>query len=650
MKASKDIPWKGIGVGVIFTIVLSVWAQYTTNIVQGSPIACDFSAVGAIFFLFVLAGLINPLCKTWKIPFTLSSRELITVYIMMITAQSVITMGLINQLPILASPFYYAERHKGYATGIQPQVNPLLVPQGKEVISAFFEGLDEGESIPWMAWVKPISLWMVFFLTLCFVMLCILVVVRKQWMERERISFPLVQVPLAMLEGESSSHQSPFFKNKLMWIGFAIPFIIGIITGLHDYFPFFPHVPLLKGIRAFRGTAWMGIGINFAVLGFLYLVNLDVSFSIWFFFLVSFALDGVFSVRGIGGAAENISQYGCEGKPIFAHLGIGALAAYVFYGLWTARQHLRAVFKKAFVGNKTLSDRDEILSYRTAVWGMIIGSIILLIWLNRLAGINIPVAIFFLVLAILIFFGLTKIVCQAGIPNAVATSIAPAETVSSLGASAIGSQGMVGIAQQFIWAADIRTNPMTHNAHALKLADESRQSSRWMFWVIMGAFVIAIISAFLMFLKLSYGTGGINLNNWYFGSGARSGANEPYWYVLDRMREATAAGPNALGWYMKILGAILMFLLSFMHLRFLWWPLNPIGLMLGPIWMMKTLWFSVFLAWLIKSSILRYGGPGTYRRLRPIFLGLILGQFTVVNLWLIVDAITGKVGHIIFSF
>ena len=634
MNHSSNIPWRGIGVGVIFVILLSVWAQYSENVADAA-IACDFAAVGAIFFLFVLAGALNPLLKLCKIPFSLASRDLITVYIIMITASSVITMGLINQLPILVSPFYFADLHKEYATGIQPHINPLLVPQGKEVIARFFEGLKPGESIPWMPWFKPLSVWMIFFLTLFFVMLCLLVIVRKQWVERERMTFPLVQVPLAMLEGESSSSiVTPFFRNRLMWIGFAIPFILLSITALHDYFPFIPAVPLSKGIRAFRGTAWMAIGVNFAVLGFLYFVNLDVSFSIWFFFLVAFAVDGFFCMTGIGGAPENISQYGCEGKPIFAHLGIGALAAFVFYGLWTARDHLKAVFMKAIGKNKRLSDKDEILSYKTAVWGIVFGSIILLIWLNRLAGLKIGVAVFFLFLALLIFFGLTKIVSQAGIPNAVATSIAPAETVSSLGAAVIGEHGMVGIAQQFIWSADIRTNPMTHSAHSLKLAGESGQNRRWMFWVLMGALTLAIISAFIIFLKLSYSRGGINLSSWYFGSYSRSGANEPYWYVLDRIKEKV--GPNVLGWQMKILGAGLMLFLSFMHYRFLWWPLNPIGIMLGPIWMMKSQWFSVFLAWLIKTTILRYGGPGSYRKLRPLSLGLIMGQFAATNVWLIV--------------
>jgi len=392
MQTREGIPWRGIGVGIIFTIGLSIWAQYSTNVVQGSPVACDFSAVGAIFFLFVLAGLINPLFKKLKIPFTLNRHDLITVYIMMITASSVITMGLMNQLPILVSPFYYADLHKGYATDIQPYINPLLVPP-KEVITPFFEGLKPGESIPWVAWFKPLSIWMIFLLTLFFVMLCMLVIVRKQWMERERLTFPLVQVPLAMLEGESSAVKfNPFFKNRVMWIGFAIPFILGIITGLHEYFPFIPQVPLAKITYAFRGTTRIAFGISFAVLGFLYLVNLDVSFSLWFFFLLSFVVRGLTRVTGIG-SAENTGQYGCPWEPIFAHLGIGALAAFVLYGLWAARHHLKEVFKNAFKGDKNLDDREEILSYRTAVWGMIVGSLILLIWLNKLTGLKIGVAL-----------------------------------------------------------------------------------------------------------------------------------------------------------------------------------------------------------------------------------------------------------------
>jgi hypothetical protein len=91
-----------------------------------------------------------------------------------------------------------------------------------------------------------------------------------------------------------------------------------------------------------------------------------------------------------------------------------------------------------------------------------------------------------------------------------------------------------------------------------------------------------------------------------------------------------------------------MGLLMFLRSQFLWWPFHPIGFVIGPIWLMDRLWFTVFLAWLIKACILKYGGLRGYRRARPLFLGLILGQFTCNGFWILIDLLTGQKGNSIF--
>ena len=91
-----------------------------------------------------------------------------------------------------------------------------------------------------------------------------------------------------------------------------------------------------------------------------------------------------------------------------------------------------------------------------------------------------------------------------------------------------------------------------------------------------------------------------------------------------------------------------MGLLMFLRPQFLMWPLHPIGFVIGPIWLMDRLWFTVFLAWLIKACILKYGGLGGYRRARPLFLGSILGQFTCNGFWIVIDLLTGQNGNSIF--
>ena len=93
------------------------------------------------------------------------------------------------------------------------------------------------------------------------------------------------------------------------------------------------------------------------------------------------------------------------------------------------------------------------------------------------------------------------------------------------------------------------------------------------------------------------------------------------------------------------IGASLMALLTFMRARFLWWPLHPIGLVAScSLPLMYRAWFSVFLAWLLKFLILRYGGPKIYRKSIPFFLGLVLGVFATVGLWLVISGLTKTPG------
>jgi hypothetical protein len=74
-------------------------------------------------------------------------------------------------------------------------------------------------------------------------------------------------------------------------------------------------------------------------------------------------------------------------------------------------------------------------------------------------------------------------------------------------------------------------------------------------------------------------------------------------------------------------GAVFVALLCLMRQRFLWWPFHPLGFVMGATYPMVLLWFSVSLGWLLKWSTLRFGGISLYHKLRPFFLGLVLGEY-----------------------
>ena len=99
-----------------------------------------------------------------------------------------------------------------------------------------------------------------------------------------------------------------------------------------------------------------------------------------------------------------------------------------------------------------------------------------------------------------------------------------------------------------------------------------------------------------------------------------------------------------------LVGALATLGLSIMRASFSWCSLHPIGFAVGSVWVMNKLWFSIFLAWVIKSLVLRYGGPLVYRKAVSFFLGLILGTYSAAGLWFVVDLVTGKTGNVIFRF
>ncbi len=143
-------------------------------------------------------------------------------------------------------------------------------------------------------------------------------------------------------------------------------------------------------------------------------------------------------------------------------------------------------------------------------------------------------------------------------------------------------------------------------------------------------------------LKLGYQYGALNLHRQYF-SGLF--AFEPFRFAA-RFIE-TPTGPYWPGWGWNGVGAAVMTLLMWARHHLLWWPLHPIGYVAAGTWILNNVWFSIFLAWMIKSVVLKYMGPGGYRSTRWFFLGVILGQVVSGGLWLVADGFSGVTGNVI---
>ena len=635
---NAGVTHKALIVGALCSFCIAVGEPYGVLVVQGSALCADFSTGGAIFLFFVLVLLVNVILRGIRPRFALSGQELIVVYVMMMVACAIPSWGFtMNLLPLITGFLYYATPENEWGELILPHVRDWLTSVEREAIWKFFEGGARGEPVPWMAWIKPLIAWGLFLFAIYFVMICLMVILRKQWVENEKLLFPLAVLPAEMVREEERSLIPSFFRSKLMWVGFAIPSLINTINALHAYYPYLPRINLIGGFWALSQSVYFTCATRFEVIGLSYLLNLDVAFGLWVFPVLAILTKGV--LNRFGWSIGIIQPFSDPAPPSVAHVGVGALVALVMWGCWTARSHLRDVFSKAFGRSGTVDDGDEVLSYRSAVFGLLGGMIFAMVWLMA-TGLSFLYALLFLVMALIIFVGLTRIVAQGGIAYGRASVTAPVFTVNAVGSTALGPAGLVALAMNYSWATDVRTFVMASTANALKLADAHRVQARRLLWALLLSIVIALVGSMWMVLRLSYAYGGINLVGWHF-IGLPQFAGD---WVTRYLNNPVSTH----GWHLFFtgVGIVLMVGLSFVKSRFLWWPLHPVGLALGLTYPINQVWFSIFLAWMFKALILRYGGPKLYRTVRPFFLGIVLGAFGSAGIWLIIDAFTGMNGNV----
>ena len=642
-QAPAAITARGFFVGAIMSLVIAIGIPYGSMVIQGSRLGLSSATPAAFFLLFVLLltlhlllGLLN---RTWSF----SRGELVTIFIMMAVATAIPTRGVIGMLlPMMTGTFYYATPENQWADLVHPFLSEWMVVYDPLAVKAFYEGTEGSTTIPWHVWLGPLLRWLAFYAAFYATMISAISILRRQWVENERLVFPLAQVPLAMIQEDEEGGRrilKPFFKNPIMWCGLLIPFFINSVNALHNYFNFIAPIVPQTSVEIFNRTATLNIRLNFLMFGFAYFINSNIAFSLWFFYLLHVVQESVFSYVGIFNP-EELGPWTGSGPvgAIMGHQMMGALIVLVCYGLWTARPHLRQVFRKAFYGDDTIDDSREILSYRSSVWLFIGGVAIMSYWLWK-SGIPAWIVPFFIFAALVIFVGLARVIAEAGMPTVTPEMVPAGFVVSGVGVPALGPAGMVATGYTLAWAGDLLVFMTAPLANGLRLGSDLTGSRRMLFWAIIAAMAISLVASCWFMLHLAYRDGALNLHPQYFTGFAQYPSDFP------AKKLANPTGPDIVGWLWTGFGALVMGGLMTARHYFVWWPFHPLGFAVSTGWVMNSIWFSIFLAWLIKIIALKYGGPRTYSLTRPFFIGVVVGQFLAAGIWLVIDGFTGMVGN-----
>ena len=642
VRVPTGVTLRAVLIGIILVGAIGLISPWAILLVKGSQLTSNAIPIIAVLFLFLLVVVVTPLLKVLPLVRPLSGTELITVYVMMLIGSVVVTTGFTGSfLSVITGAFYYATPENGWEELFVRTIHPWLAPSSEEAIRYFYEGAPAGQSIPWAAWARPLTAWISFILVFYFVTLCIAVLLRGQWVENDRLVFPLTRLPLAMIEevSQPGTKLNRLFKSRLFWLGFALPVLLHTWNSLGNYTPLIHKVKLTTTIVLLNREMAVPLRLNLPVIGLAYLINMDVAFSVWFFFAAAVIQRWVFTRIGYTLGTGDIWTSG--GPVPVSYQQAGGLAVLAISLVWMARGHLRRLLKLAWQGERT---SDELISPRTAFVGLIVGSSGMVGWLS-LTGLSLPWAVLLVAGAFVVFIGLSRIIAETGLPGCQTPMVPQAFLVRGLGSDVLGLRNMTALGLSTVWIGETATNMMNAMTHTLKLTTTPKRAYARVSWVLFLAILAGLAGSIWMTLHLAYRYGGINLHRWYFEGAPRW----PFSYLASMASNPERSFMPRL--MFTVIGGGIMAALIFLRQRFVWWPLHPVGFPIAATYTIVSYdWFAVFLAWLFKGAILRYGGVKAYRTFLPFFLGLILGEFFIASAWVFIDGAVGYEGNMIFNF
>ncbi len=604
-----DIRKSVIVIGLLFVVINAYWVGIASELWYSVfTLVNPFS--NAIFTLIVLIALSSLLGK-FSSKLALSQAELLVIYVMVTMVSTISGHAMMAILfGTLAQPYWFASPENEWQQLFWQYIPSWFTVSDPDILREYFVGETTFHTVERMkAWAVPILTWTGLISVLYISMLCISSILRKQWMENERLSYPIVQLPLAMVTNRK------FFRSKLMWIGFAVAGSVRLVNVFHDLIPVVPQIPYSYRLDTFlTEKPWNAIGytsmsFNLAIVGLTYFMPLDLAFSCWFFFWLTRAERVFASVIGVKSLYLNERASG-------AWIGICVLA------LWVSRRHLMAVVKHVF-GRFRMDDSKEPMRYGSAAFLLVL-SFTALVLFCYLAGMSLWVIFVFFGLFYAFAIAIGRVRAELGPPYHEVIGINPRQMmVQIFGARILRGNNLTILTFLYAFNRCNRSHPMPCQIESLKIGERLGMNGRRLIIAMALAIGIGAAATLWSYLQIAYKYGTLARCRGYVGHFGWESFN-PLQGWLQYPGGADTRAVSFMGG-----GFVFVVFLYIMRTRFLWWPLHASGYVLsGASWGgMIYFWFPVMVSWLIKSIILKHGGRGTHRKAVPFFLGLVLGDF-----------------------
>ena len=612
-------------VAIGLNILCGIWIRQAEIVVLATQVSEAVPPVPAIGVLLLLL-ITNMLLKLIHPALALSRAEVMLVYFFTTIASSLPGCGIVRFLfALIGTPIYYASAENEFDTVLWQNLPRWLIPMDKDAMRSLY--LSSPAGVPWGIWLPKLAWWTLFFLLYWICSLGLVSLFARQWCDKEKLVFPLVQLPLEITKIEGG--KLTFFRDRLMWIGFIASSFYNAMNMLNAYFPSVPAFGKMFDMGAsFVESPWRAlrpliIWYRPELVGFGFLVPTDVSLSIWLSYMLIKLQAFVGEVIG----------YRYPGYPFAQEQSLGAYIAMAIYLLYTARLHIWEALIRAFRHSTAThgDEQNEVANPRQSLMLIAIGFIGMVAFASA-AGMATWLASLYFAIVIAVAFVYARIRAEVGIPLIwMFPFFQQKRSITyTLGTRRLlergGVKSMATFALFTFMARGYYPELIGYQIEGVKMADSAGwKRSAIIPWSIL-ALIIGLWIGFYFHLTPYYGYGAVRLRGGIWGT----------WLAMEEYRAVVSAThipspPEMPKVIATIGGSICVSLFAAIRLLFLQVPIHPLGYAMAGAYG-DLIWGPFFIVWLLKTLILRYAGGVAYRKCIPLFLGFALGHYFTAGL------------------
>ena len=668
---------RAVWIALLGVVPLSLFVQWSDMTVGGTMTAGPFPPLAACLQWAMLIGADTFIARLRGRNGALNRSERLVIFAVWATANMVAGRGLLH--PLLASltgPTYYA-RSGAVKTAVGQNLPSWLAITDARAARQFYEGY--GMPVPWSVWKWPLLTWSLLLLPLLTANICLCALFERVWVRHERLAFPLVALPLEGFPPANAPDGQAF--RSAFAIGLAFPLLLHGFGVAHAYAPAIPCVPFFNDLSLLAAdppwTALRPLYFNIypLLIGLTFLAPADVTFSVWFFLVLN-KLEMAFAA--VSGWSEGATGGTQSTPPYIEEQSAGAFLALAALLTWNARAHLRRIARSALglrgrgtrrggsgtdtsdiepnnVGLSSTSEHSEAEEadakrLRPFFWGFVAGILGLLAWC---VGTGLP--LWFSALFFGFYFAvalvLSRLMAEGGVSWILAPILPDKLIFSLLGSASLAPVALTRLMLHVQHLRDTRQMLLPAAFEAGKLRDSSGMGLRRFYALLLGGVLIALVVGVASGLPLFYRYGALSLTP--NSDGLMMSASVVPTSAVNQFgsRLLTPVKPSAAPASALAFGAALTWALFAARMRFLGWPLHPLGYALTGTLQLgyaNKMLFSIAFGWLLKILTLRFGGQRGFRLLRGIALGLIVGDLLMGGILKLLDALLGPSGYAIF--